>query len=46
MLELPLSVTLTWEHAAIQDHHFAILDGEVILDPVYAGLIERIARVI
>jgi hypothetical protein len=43
MLELPLSVTLTWDHAAIQNHFANLPDHQ---DPVYAGLIERIARVI
>lgn len=42
MLELPLSVTLTWDHAAIQNH-FAVLSED--LDPIYAGLNARIAQV-
>jgi hypothetical protein len=41
MLELPLSITLTWIHAAIRDHDIFSQH----LDPVYAGLLKRIAQV-
>lgn len=43
MLQLPLSVTLTWDHDNIRDHN-ALHWGR--LDPVVAGLIERINQVI
>ena len=41
MLELPLSITLTWNHAAIRDHDIFSQHR----DPVYAGLLNRIAQV-